>query len=443
MRANNEYTEDADNGLDVSLPELGACYRDLLAMLYDPTIKLIILQGGTSAGKTFNVQGALLTLMDLGVYPKLNPETNQYEYKPKNFKAVAVGVTLGALESGAEEDFGIWADAYKPDVLSKDNNNKSKHRYRVNKSTYRFAAVPDIKRAKAIGKHDIVFMNEANEQSKEVFSALYIRTRLKMILDYNPDTENWIHALIDADDTAFRIWTYKDNINNLSPNIIAKLQHWKETDPDRYHVYGKGYTGKIEGLVFKNVEYVDEMPAFVPRERRTKEDAQAWTYGVDWGEKKDPTAIVRCCFYKGKIYAEELYYLPTASNQEVVDAFKSAGLVYDKNNPLISECDFYCDIRPSYISLLRDLGYFALQAKKGANSITAGIALIRGFGLCITKRSHNFKKEAENYQYKKNRNTGVTMESDFAEGYDHLFDALRYAVSGNHLFRDLFVKMQT
>jgi phage terminase large subunit len=421
-------------------PELGECYRDLLNMLYDPTIKLIILQGGTSAGKTFNVLGALLTLMQLGVYPEYNEATGLWEYKPKQFKIVAVGVTLGSLKEGAEQDFGAWLSAFYPEGTSKSQNNKSRNRYLVGGSNIRFAAVPDTKRAKAIGKQDIVFMNEANEQTFAVFSALYIRTKGKMIIDFNPDTENWAHALIDAPDVAFRIWNYTHNIKNVAPNILEKIEEAKTTDAEWYKVYGLGFTGQIEGLVFKDVEYVEEMPAYVPRKLQKKDDAKGWTYGIDWGENKDPTAIVRCCVYQGKLYVEELYYKPTPSINAVSEALNIAGLGDPKKNPRVLGHDFYCDITPTaFINYMNDLGYFAIKAKKGQHSVTAGLSIIRTFGLCITKNSHNFKKEAQNYKYKTNRQTGVTMEGETEDKFNHLFDALRYAVSGNPEFRALLL----
>lgn len=409
------------------LPELGACFYDLCEMLKDPTIQFIILQGGTSAGKTFNVMGALMCLMKAGVYPEFNEYTQRYEFKPTRLEIVVVGVTLKALEMGAEKDWNVWINAFCPEAVQR--HNKSKHLYEIGNSQITFAAVPDVARAKAIGKNHIVFMNEANHQHFAVFQALKMRVRLKMILDYNPDVEFWAHAFIEDYRTAFRIWTYLDNINNVDAQVLDYLETLRVQQPEKYRVYGLGLTGKMEGVVFSDYEFVDEMPAW--------NVGKSWTIGVDWGETKDPTTIVRICYLAGCLYVEELFYAPTPSNEAVRKAFIDAGLGNVKD-PKIYKMDIYCDHRPAFINYLKDLGYYAHPARKGAQSITAGIWQIKSFKLKITRKSLNLKKELEGYKYKQSKTTG-DIEENRTEGADHLIDALRYAVTGNRDYADYMI----
>jgi phage terminase large subunit len=405
-------------------PELGKSFQDVCKILADPTVYFAIFQGGTSAGKTFNIMGALMCLMRAGVYAELNTETNQYEFVPTEFSIVVVGVNLTTLEFGAEKDWNTWIDAYCPEAVK--SRNKTKHRYEIRGSTLTFRAVPDAASAKSIGKNHIVFMNEANHQPFAVFQMLAMRARLKTIIDYNPDVEFWAHAFIDDYRTAFRLWTYLDNINNVDAQVLDFLEKMRIDQPEKYRVYGLGLTGKTEGVIFSQYEFVDEMPAY--------NVGKSWTIGVDWGETKDPTTIVRICYFAGCLYAEELFYAPTPSNTAVRQAFIDAGLGNVKD-PKIYKTDIYCDHRPAFINYLKDLGYLAHAARKGAQSITGGIALIKTFKLKITRSSLNLKKELEGYKYKQARISGEIDETH-TEGADHLIDALRYAVTGNRDYRD-------
>lgn len=95
------------------------------------------------------------------------------------------------------------------------------------------------------------------------FFQLNIRTKYKVIIDFNPDDEDiWINKEIEQKrqytkkDVAVIVSTYKDN-KFLSKEEVEEIENIKEVDPVLRQVYGEGQYGKMTGRIYNNWEVVD------------------------------------------------------------------------------------------------------------------------------------------------------------------------------------------
>ena len=110
-------------------------------------------------------------------------------------------------------------------------------------------------------KRDILFVNEANELKFIEWQQLKMRTTRFTIIDYNPSfaDEHWICETNKDKRTYHFITTYKDN-PFLEQVIIDEIESLKSKNNSLWKIYGLGIQAQIEGLIFKNVEIIDEMP---------------------------------------------------------------------------------------------------------------------------------------------------------------------------------------
>ena len=108
-------------------------------------------------------------------------------------------------------------------------------------------------------------MNEVNEFDFEDFFQFEIRTRKRLICDFNPDDEeHWVNLKLEQErrikrgDIDLLVSTYKDN-PFLTQSEIESIEYYKEVDPQLWNVYGLGEYGKIKGRVFEHFEEVDDI----------------------------------------------------------------------------------------------------------------------------------------------------------------------------------------
>ena len=96
-------------------------------------------------------------------------------------------------------------------------------------------------------KRAILYCNEANELNYKLeFFQLNIRTKHKVIIDFNPDDEDIrINKELEQKrqytkkDVSVIVSTYKDN-KFLSKEEVEEIENIKEIDPVLWQVYGEG-----------------------------------------------------------------------------------------------------------------------------------------------------------------------------------------------------------
>lgn len=365
-------------------------FEKLLAAFVDPRIRGVASKGGTRSGKTW----ATLQMLHLLC---ANAE------KPLVVSCVAA--TLPMVKRGMQRDFrqmlateGVW-----------DENafNKSEGCYTYpNGCMIEFFGVDNASKVHGPAR-DILFVNEAQGIPREIFRQLDIRTRKKVIIDFNPVRKFWGETEFVGDRYVTIHSTYKDNpyLTKEQVGAIEKNRH----DANWWRVYGEGETGGVEGNVYPSYEVIDELP----------ETFTGRCLGLDFGFVNDPTAIVDIRFEGWDLYVDLLCYETGLLNGAIADYLTGQAL-----NRVVTVCD---SAEQKSIVELQQRRIKAIPCVKGRGSISAGIAQVSQFKLHVTKRSVKMLDELDNYKWIKDESTD-TYTNEPIDAWNHSLDALRYGV---------------
>ena len=355
-----------------------------------------IIKGGTSAGKTIAI---LMCLINKAMSHPIR-------------EISVVTDTIPALRRGALKDF---ISIMKSMALFEEKQfNRSILKYDfLNGSYIEFFSTDQPEKLRGSRRTDL-FINEANRVSFSAYQEMSIRTSKTVTLDYNPSSLFWVdRELVGQPDTDFITLTYKDN-DALSPSIVKELEKAREKGKTSKfwsnwcRVYLDGLTGSLEGSVFKDIHYVDNIP----------EDARLLANGMDFGYSIDPTSIVSLYKHNDTFIFDEVLYKTGMLNRDIYNYINSNNI----------EGDFYADsAEPKSIAELRLSGLNIFPVTKGRDSIVYGINLINQNKVFVTNRSKNLKKEIEGYIWTKDKD-GNTLQKPNGISGDHAIDSARYAL---------------
>ncbi len=366
--------------------------------------RIKVIQGSTSAGKTYGII----------------PVEIDYSAKHPRTLTTFVAESIPAIKSGCVrifkdvmEDTGRW---------NEDNWLGSPLQYTfANGSIIEFKAFDTIGKAKAAGKRDRLFLNEANHIPFPIADALMIRSKSTTI-DYNPDNEFWVNTeVLPEKNSEFLLLTYLDNEACPSETIedleikMAKaffdpLGDWKDTKNIKSSywanwckVYVRGELGAMEGVIFNNYKIIEKIPP----------EARLLGYGIDFGYTNDPTSILEIWLHNNNRIVNEICYHKGLSNNQIAKFI-------DTKMPA------YCDsAEPKSIAELRAYGVTAKGVTKGPDSINFGIQILQDNDYLVTSRSLNFIKELRKYAWDKDKRTGETLNKPI-DMFNHAIDAWRY-----------------
>jgi phage terminase large subunit len=366
--------------------------------------RFVICQGGTGSGKTRAIIQALVLLA---------------YYDRDALLYSIVSETMPHLRRGAVRDHSAtMGEDFEPDKMNYTNMI-----YSYSHSQIEFFSVDDAAKVRG-ARRDILFVNEANNVSKEIFDQLEIRTAQCVIIDYNPSGEFWAHELLrehgitdferDAQSAdgqvAFFVSTYRDN-PFLPASVVQSIESRKDRDPNWWRVYGLGLVGMAEGLVFPRWEQVESLPS----------ETSIEIYGLDFGFTNDPSGCIRVMIVGQSLYVDELFYRTGLTNPQIVQMLRGSNV--PRHATIIAD-----SAEPKSIQEIRDAGYFGIRgAEKGRDSILAGIQRINQFDLKITAHSINLIKELRSYRYRTDKLSGKLINQPI-DAMNHLLDPLRYAV---------------
>ena len=361
---------------------------------YAATEPVVINQGGTSSGKTYSILQVL--------FAKLAAAPNQV--------CTVVGQDIPNLKAGALRDaLDIYTSSETLRGLIAAYNSQDRIFKFVNGSLMEFKSYDGPQDAKS-GKRDYLFINEANGIPYPVYDELYLRTRLQTFIDYNPNAEFWVHEFELGQPG--RVQFISDHRDNpfLSDATRAKIEALKQKDPELWRVYARGLTGKIEGLVLRDVFNVEVLP----------EGAKYIGSGMDFGFTNDPTTCYDVYLSSGELWIDELLYTPGLTNPDIFVALcnvrpaRAFDLVADS-------------AEPKSIEELRRMGLPIEGAQKGPDSIMAGLDTLKRYRLNLLPSCVHLKKELANYKWKVDRLTGKATNTP-VDAFNHGIDALRYVV---------------
>ena len=371
-------------------------YTTAIKKIRAMTARKKVIQGGTSASKTF---GILAVLIDHAArFPKS--------------EISVVSESVPHLRRGAIKGFAKimqWTHRWVPDRW-----NKTLLQYNfANGSTIEFFSADSEARLRG-ARRQVLYINEANNIDFESYYQLAIRTSEAIYIDFNPTHEFWAHTeVLREDDSELLILTYQDNealpdtirrdieLNRTKAETSAYWANW-------WKVYGLGQVGTLQGAIYEDFEVVEGID--VSR-------AKFVALGLDWGFSNDPTALVAIYRQGDCLLIQELLYSTGLTNQDIADKLRTLGIT--RAWEIVAD-----SAEPKSIEEIYRLGFNIKPAEKGPDSVRNGIDILKRFKLQVTKDSTNLIKELRSYTWatdKEGKNTGVPIDS-----FNHACDAMRY-----------------
>lgn len=350
----------------------------------------VSLQGSSRSSKTYN---ALIWLV---VYCQQHPGT----------RLSIVRATLPSIKRTVFIDFKEIL--FRLSLFDERNLNKTELTYQFNNGSWVEFFSTDSEQKLRGAKRDILFVNEANELKFLEWQQLKMRTTRFAIIDYNPSfsDDHWLCGVNKDACTFHFISTYRDN-PFLEQTIIDEIESLQHKNQSLWQVYGLGLQAVIEGLIFKNMEIVDNIPQHLKRR---------WI-GMDFGYSNDPTAICEVATDGDTIYIDELCYRTEMLTTDIVSTLKTTC----PGHKIISE-----SADPRLIQEIYNAGLNIHPVEKFAGSIEAGIGKMLEYKICVTSRSTNALKEFRNYTYQQDKE-GKWLNRPI-DAYNHIIDSVRYVV---------------
>ena len=352
--------------------------------------RIKIIQGGTSAGKTF------------GILPILIHKAASQS----GLEISIVAESVPHLRRGCLRDFlkiMRWINRYHD-----ERYNKSHLKYTfANGSFIEFFSADDSSKLRG-ARRDILYINECNNVTFEAYNELSIRTKREIFLDFNPANEFWVHReLKDDEDADFIILTYKDN-QGLDEGIVKQIEknrlkaktsaYWANW----WTVYGLGEIGQLQGAVFTNYKIIDSIP----------DEARLIGIGLDFGYSNDPTAVIGVYKYNEYRILDEIKYQTGMLNSDI-------------SKILPEDVPIYADsAEPKSIADIQRYGKIIKGVTKGKDSINYGIDVMQRQSYMVTSKSTNLIKELRSYCWDKDK-TGKQLNKP-VDNYNHALDAVRY-----------------
>ncbi len=352
--------------------------------------RIIVEQGGTRSGKTYNI---LLWLI--------------FYYTERNTaKTITIcRKSFPSLRASVMRDFFDILRAH--DLYREDYHNKSSHEYHLNGNLVEFISLDQPQKIRG-RKRNLLYINEANELFYEDWQQLIFRTDGRIILDYNPsESFHWIYdRVIPREDCDFYQTTYRDN-PFLDEQIKNEIERLKETDEDYWRIYGLGERGMSRATIFQFG--TSEIP----------QEAKLISYGLDFGYTNDPSALVAVYQHGDNLYLDELLYRTGMTNRDLHNHLQSLGL--DRRDEIFAD-----SAEPKSIEELHRFGWNIKPTAKGQDSINAGIDILKRHKIFATSRSNNLIKELQNYKWTEDKNGNLLNKP--IDVMNHALDASRYAV---------------
>lgn len=375
-------------------------YDDLMAASLSLMFNVFVLEGGSRSSKTYSI-------IQFWIWWAHKNRGRERRVIVARLKGTWLSATVLKDFIDVLKEYGLYDGK---------NHNKTNKIYRLFDTEFWFVGLDDPQKIHGL-RSDAFWINEAIEATFDDYAQLMQRCEGFAILDYNPsEEEHWIYDKIcKRPKTYYSHSTMLDNKlipRNAKEQILSyepTEENYKAGTADRrkWMIYGLGKRAAIEGLVFENVELIDEIPAFI-KKRYT---------GMDFGYTNDPTAIGEVAIDGNALYMDELCYQTRMSISDIVRTLK----VVNGGRKIISE-----SADPRLVDEIYNSGFNIHSVEKGPGSVEAGIEKMKTMKLYLTKRSVNAYKEFRNYTYQQDK-TGKWLNKP-VDDFNHFIDLVRYVV---------------
>jgi len=361
-------------------------YRDI-----ENSRKIAILQGGTRSGKSHSALQWLIV-------QALSQPNILISIVRKSFPSMRVSILRDFTNIMRELE--LWED---------NRWSATEHLYHFdNGSMIEFMSIDNAEKRKGTSR-DYLFVDECNELSREDYFQLFIRTRVKTIVAYNPSfgTNNYIFNEIQTHPQSdLFVSTFNDN-PFLEQSIVEEIERLKEINPEYYKIYGLGLPGNNIGTIF-SINVVDSIP----------DGAEFVAFGMDYGFTNDPTTLVAIAKRDKDLYIDELMYRTGMVTSDIITELKRLQI---ERNEIWGD-----SAEPRLIEEIYRSGFNIKPVKKGKDSVKLGIDLMQQYRLNVTKRSTNTIREFSEYVWMIDKNGN--FENIPVDYSNHSIDAIRYVV---------------
>lgn len=382
--------------------------------------KFQVFYGGAGSGKSyFIVQNLILRLLE------------------QKQKLMVVRQTYGTHRDSTFAEFKTALE--KMNLIGRCNISKTTLDIELpNGSTIIFKGADEESKLLSISGVTITWVEEATEISKEIFDQLVLRMRggsLKkhMFLSFNPiSATHWLKKEFfdnPREDAFISHTNYKDN-RFLEQEYIDNLLEMEKRNPVKYAVYALGEWGTTGKKVYENWEI-----RHFDKYKLLKSNIYLQSaIGLDFGYVADATTLIATLVdtENRRIYIYDEMYAHGLLNNEIANEIIAKG--YSKERIIADSAE------KKSIDEIKGYGVPRIEpAKKGAGSIMQGIQFINQFEVIVHPDCKHTIDELENYSYKKSKATGQYLNEPI-DNFNHLLDALRYAMEPFHKKENKVIK---
>ncbi len=229
-----------------------------------------------------------------------------------------------------------------------------------------------------------------------------------------------------------RHWLKKRFFDTPNPNVLAMTTNYRcneflsqsdlvlfeemKKNPRRYAVAGEGDWGVVDGLVYENWKEQVFDTSEITRRTTVKS-----AFGLDFGYTNDPSAFI-CLLVDEtarEIYVFDEMYQKGMSNDDIGEELVRRGYSKERIRADSAEPKSIAYLRKKYLRRIR-------AAKKGPDSIMAGVTLIQDYTIIIHPSCVNFITEISNYTWATDKFDNKINKP--VDDFNHLMDAMRYAM---------------
>src|SRR4030095_15421476 len=175
----------------------------------------------------------------------------------------------------------------------------------------------------------ILYINEANLISHDIYVQLALRTKGTIFLCFNPvDESNYVYDVADyaggTDDDGNEIkpnlLIHSTYLNNpfIPPEQRHEIEKLRLADQNLWNVFGLGLRGKSEELIYTHWNTCKELPGKGER-----------FFGQDFGYNV-PSALIEIEIYEGVIYVDEIIYETRLTTGDLIERYKQLGVLKNR-----------------------------------------------------------------------------------------------------------------